>query len=60
MYGPGRYVPDPTEGMVNVKDLPEPQLRFSHRDHQQTPCPRCGQLASRHKGDQRTLHDLGD
>ena len=60
MYGPGRYVPDPTEGMVNVKDLPEPQRRFSHRDHQQTPCPRCGQLASRHKGDQRTLHDLGD
>jgi hypothetical protein len=60
MYGPGRYVPDPTEGMVQVKELPEPQLRGSHRDHRQTPCPRCGQLASRHTGEQRTLHDVGD
>jgi len=60
MYGPGRYIPDPTEGIVNVNDLPAPQLAFYHRDHQQTPCPRCGQLASRHKGDQRTLHDLGE
>jgi transposase len=60
MYGPGRYVPDPTEGIVNIKDLPQPQWAFYHRDHPQTPCPRCGQLASRHKGDQRTLHDVGD
>ena len=60
MYGPGRYVPDPTEGIVNIKDLPEPQRGFYHRDHKQTPCPRCNQLASRHKGDHRTLHDLGD
>ena len=60
MYGPGRYVPDPTEGIVNVNDLPEPHLRGYHRDHKQTPCPRCGQLAARHKGEQRTLHDLGD
>ncbi len=27
MYGPGRYVPDPTEGMTNVNDLPAPQTR---------------------------------
>ena len=60
MYGPGEYVPDPTEGIVDVKDLPEPQLGFYRRNHKQTPCPRCGQLASRHKADQRTLHDLGD
>ena len=26
MFGPGRYVPDPTEGIVDVKDLPAPQL----------------------------------
>ena len=25
MFGPGEYVPDPTEGMVAVKDLPAPQ-----------------------------------
>src|SRR6266446_4299387 len=26
MFGPGEYVPDPTEGIVDVKDLPTPQL----------------------------------
>jgi hypothetical protein len=60
MYGPGRYVPDPTEGITNVNDLPAPQLVAYHRDHKQTACPRCGHLASRHKSGQRTLHDLGD
>ena len=60
MYGPGRYAPDPTEGITNVNDLPEPQRMAYHRDHQQTPCPRCAHLASRHKSGQRTLHDLGD
>ena len=60
MFGPGAYVPDPTEGIVDVKDLPVPQLGFYSRNHQQTPCPRCGHLASRHTSDQRTLHDLGD
>jgi len=25
MFGPGVYVPDPTEGIVAVKDLPAPQ-----------------------------------
>jgi len=60
MFGPGEYVPDPTEGIVDVKDLPAPQLDFYSRSHQQTPCPRCGDLASRHTSDQRTLHDLGD
>jgi hypothetical protein len=60
MLGPGRYAPDPTEGIVDVKDLPAPQLGFYHRDHKQTPCPRCGPLASRHKSDERILHDFGD
>src|SRR6266478_9055865 len=60
MYGPGRYVPDPTEGMTNVKDLPAPQLVAYHRDQKQTPCPRCSHLASRHNSGQRTLHALGD
>jgi len=22
MFGPGEYVPDPTEGIVDIKDLP--------------------------------------
>jgi len=28
MFGPGEYVPNPTEGIVDVKDLPAPQLGF--------------------------------
>jgi hypothetical protein len=60
MFGPGEYVPDPTEGIVDVKDLPAPQRGFYSRNHKQTPCPRCDHLASRHTSGQRTLHDLGD
>ena len=60
MYGPGEYVPDPTEGIVDVKDLPAPILVAYDRNHDHTPCPRCGHLASRHKAGQRTFHDLGD
>ena len=60
MFGPGEYVPDPTEGIVDIKDLPRPQLVAYSRNHDHTPCPRCGHRASRHKAGQRTLHDLGD
>src|SRR5712691_13237191 len=60
MFGPGAYVPDSTEGIVDVKDLPVPQLGLYSRNHKHTPCPRCGHLASRPTSDQRTLHDLGD
>ena len=31
MYGPGRYVPDPTEGIVNVNDLPAGLFSFRIR-----------------------------
>jgi hypothetical protein len=53
-------VRDPTEGIVDIKDLPRPQLVAYSRNHEHTPCPRCNHLASRHKCGQRTLHDLGD
>ncbi len=60
MCGPGAYVPDPPEGMVDVKDLPAPPRGLYSRNHQPTPCPRWGHLASRHTADQRTLHALGE
>ena len=60
MFGPGVYVPDPTEGIVDVKDLPAPQYVSYSRHQPHTPCPRCAQRAARHKAGQRTLHDLGD
>jgi hypothetical protein len=60
MFGPGEYVPDPTEGIVHVNDLPAPTLVAYDRNHDDTPCPRGGHLASRHKAGQRTFHDLGN
>jgi len=59
-FGPGAYVPDATEGITDVKDLPAPQIVSYDRNHEHTPCLRCGHLAYRHKWDHRTLHDLGD
>jgi hypothetical protein len=60
MFGPGEYVPDPTEGVTDVKDLPPPQIVLRSYNHEREPCPRCGHQAYRHKHGQRTLHDLGD
>ncbi len=60
MFGPGEYVPDPTEGIVDIKDLPRPQWVAYSRTHGHTSCPRCRHRAYRHQSGQRTLHDLGD
>jgi hypothetical protein len=60
MFGPGRDVSDPTEGLVNVQDLPVPTCMAYDRHHQHTPCPRCGGRAPRHTSGQRLVHDLGD
>jgi hypothetical protein len=60
MLGPGEYVPDRTEGIVDIQDLPRPHLVAYNRNHDHTPCPRCGHLASRHTSGQRPFHDLGD
>ena len=60
MFGPGKYVPDPTEGILNVQDLPAPQIVAYDRNHEHTPCLRCGHLCYRHTWGERTLHDLGD
>ena len=60
MFGPGDYVPDPTEGIVDIDDLPPPILMPYDANYDHSPCPRCGHLAYRHQTGQRTLHDLGD
>lgn len=59
-FGPGEYVPDPTEGIIHIRDLPAPEIVAYDRNHEHAPCPRCGHLAYRHKWGHRTLHDLGD
>lgn len=58
--GPGAYVPDATEGITRVEDLPEPQVLIIHRDHDRLPCPRCGRPVARLRRRTRRLHDLAD
>jgi ribosomal protein S27AE len=60
MTGPGEYVPDGTEGITRVEDLPAPHLDHRRRNHRRRRCPRCGRSAGRYGVAQRTLHDLGD
>jgi len=57
--GPGEYVPDNTEGITRVKDLPQPLVTRRSRDYRRRPCPRCGRSGFRHGRGRRTLHDLG-
>ena len=60
MFGPGKYVADPTEGIIDVQDLPAPQIVAYDRNLEHTPCLRCGHFCYRHQWGERTLHDLGD
>jgi hypothetical protein len=60
MLGPGEYVPDVTEGITSVEDLPKPRIERRSRNYPARRCPRCGCRAGRHAVASRTLHDLGD
>ena len=59
MAGPGRYVPDVTEGIASVEDLPEAKIIQRSCSHRR-PCARCGHSCYRDRTSHRTLHDLGD
>jgi len=60
MTGPGQYLPDPTEGITRVEDLPEPRRVERSRNYPRRRCPQCGHSAYRNRTFTRTLHDLGD
>jgi len=60
MAGPGRYVPDATEGITCAEDLPEPKVIQRSCSHRRRPCARCGRSCYRDRTSHRTLHDLGD
>ena len=60
MAGPGQYVPDATQGIKRVEDLPKPQVLKRSRNYKRRPCPKCGRNAYRLRTVRRTLHDLGD
>lgn len=57
--GPGEYVPDSTEGITRVEDLPAPLVRERSRHYRRRPCPHCRRSCCREGIGQRTLHDLG-
>jgi hypothetical protein len=56
---PGEYVPDRTEGITRVEDLPKPLLCERSRTYRRRPCPCCGHSSYRDGLGRRTLHDLG-
>lgn len=58
--GPGEYVPDPTEGIQRVEDLPKPKILKCSRNYPQRPCPQCGRTAYRDRVLHWRLHDVGD
>src|SRR5688500_10185348 len=60
MLGPGEYVPDVTEGITRVEELPKPRIERRSRNWPTRPCPRCSRRAGRYALGFRTLHDLGD
>jgi ribosomal protein S14 len=60
MLGPGEYVPDITEGIISVEDLPKPRIERRSRNYPARRCPRCGHRAGRYAVTSRSLHDLGD
>ena len=56
---PGVYLPDTTEGITRVQDLPRPLVEFRSRNYRRCRCPRCGRGCYRDSRGRRTLHDVG-
>ena len=46
MDRPGDYLPDATEGITRVEDLPPPHIERRRRNSRRRTCPRCGYSAS--------------
>jgi hypothetical protein len=57
---PGMYLPDATEGVLRVEDLPKAIIIKRSRSFLRQPCPLCERAASRLRTAERTLHELGD
>ena len=54
------YVPDVTEGITRVEDLPQPRIKLRSRNFSCRRCPFCGGRGGRWGVASRTVHDLGD
>ena len=60
MSGPGQYVPDPTAGITDPKDLPPAKIVRRSRNFKHLPCLQCGKSCFRNRTCTRVLHDVGD
>ena len=60
LEGPGEYLPEVTEGLTRVEDLPKPKIDQQSRNYKRRPCPSCGRSAYRDRAVTRVLHDRGD
>jgi hypothetical protein len=58
--GPGEYLPDVTEGIINPDQLPPPLHRIIDRDAPHAPCPQCQRWVCRLRRRSRQVHDVGD
>ena len=56
---PGEYVPDSTEGITRVQDLPRPLVEHRSRSYRRRRCPHCGRSCYRDTLGHRILHDVG-
>ena len=57
---PGEYLPDVTDGLGSVDQLPLPKVIHRSRNYPRRRCPRCGTSSPRVQVRVRTLADLGD
>ena len=57
---PGEYLPDSTEGITRVEDLPQPLVEHRSRSFRRRRCPHCRRGCYRDTLGRRVLHDLGD
>jgi hypothetical protein len=57
--GPGTYVPDRTEGITRVEDLPPALVERRSRNYRRRACPRCQRSCYRDNLGHRLLHELG-
>ena len=57
--GPGRYLPDNTEGITHVEDLPTSIVVPRSRNYRRRSCPICGRGCYRDNLGRRVVHDLG-
>lgn len=48
MSGPGEYVPDVSEGITRIEDLPKPRIERRSRNWPGRPRPRCQHRAGRY------------